>query len=71
MMIPLCKAHSDRISAIMNTYVNDKLIDELSFKIQQFIQQTIQEFVWVTGQRGNNSTPDFVMKVSIKIKVDI
>ncbi len=55
----------------MNTYVNDKLIDELSFKIQQFIQQTIQEFVWVTGQRGNNSTPDFVMKVSIKIKVDI
>ena len=61
-----CKANSDSASVTMNTYVNDKLIDELTKKIQQFIGQTIQEFVWETGERGNKSTPDFVLKVFYK-----
>lgn len=61
-----CKANSDRISVTMNTYVNDELIDELTFKIQQFTQQAIKEFVWETGKRGNDSTPDFMMKIFYK-----
>lgn len=63
-----CKAYSDRISVTMNTYANDKLIDKLTFKIQQFIHQKIKEFVWETGKRGNDSIPDFMIKVFYKDK---
>jgi hypothetical protein len=61
-----CKANSDSISVTMNTYVNDKIIDKLTSKIHQFIHQQIQEFVWETGERGNGSTPNFMMKVFYK-----
>lgn len=61
-----CKANSDNISIAMNTYVNDKIIDELTSKIRRFINQKIKEFVWETGERGSNSTPDFMIKVFYK-----
>lgn len=34
-----CKANSNSISVTMNSYVTDKLIDELTNKIYQFIHQ--------------------------------
>lgn len=61
-----CKANSDSVSVTMNTYVTDKLIDELKYKIQQFISHTIQEFIWETGKKGNDSTPDFILKAFYK-----
>jgi len=63
-----CKANSDSVSVTMNTYANDKLVDKLTYKIHQFINKTIEEFIWETGKRGNDSTPDFMMKVFYRDK---
>jgi hypothetical protein len=61
-----CNVNSDLIYAIIKIYVNDYIIDELSYKINQFINHEIQCFEWETGEKGNGSTPDFIMKVFYK-----
>lgn len=58
-----CKAYSNNISLKMNAYVDDKTIDELSNKIKQFINLKTKDFVWETSKNGNDTTPNFIMKV--------
>lgn len=63
-----CNASSSIINVTMKTYASDELIDELTSKIKQFISQEIKDFKWETGGKGNDSTPDFIMKVFYRDK---
>jgi len=58
-----CKAYSDKVSVNMNTYVDNNSIDDLIDKIHQFINLKTNEFVWETSKNGNDTTPNFMIKI--------
>ena len=58
-----CKAYSDKVIVNMNTYVDNNSIDDLKDKIQQFINLKTKEFVWETSKNGNDTAPNFMMKI--------
>ena len=51
-----CTAKTDNICIKSKTYMTDLLIDELCHYIDEFVDCSLSEFVWGTGDKGDAFT---------------